>query len=57
MAETTFSKAGADVSEEIVFENPAHGFPQRVSYWLVPGGRLLARIEGTHDGVTRHRNT
>lgn len=36
-----------------MFENPAHDFPQRVSYRLAPGGRLLARIEGTHYGVTR----
>ncbi len=37
---------------EILFENPAHDFPQRVIYKL-NGDRLTARIEGTKDGKTR----
>ena len=30
----------------VVFENPAHDFPQRIIYWK-DGNDLLARIEGT----------
>jgi hypothetical protein len=37
---------------EVVFENPAHDFPQRVMYKL-NGDKLNARIEGTKDGKTR----
>lgn len=35
---------------EAVFENPAHGFPQRVLYRLAAPDRLAARIEGTLNG-------
>ena len=38
---------------EIVFENLAHDFPQRVMYRLLPGDRLAARIEGLRGGVLR----
>ena len=37
---------------EVVFENLAHDFPQRVMYKLT-GDKLNARIEGTKDGKTR----
>jgi hypothetical protein len=30
----------------VVFENPAHDFPQRILYWLDEAGALHARIEG-----------
>lgn len=33
----------------VVFENPAHDFPQRVIYWK-DGADLRARIEGTENG-------
>ena len=33
----------------VVFENPAHDFPQRILYWR-DGERLCARVEGTIDG-------
>jgi hypothetical protein len=33
----------------VVFENPAHDFPQRVIYWK-DGNDLCARIEGTMNG-------
>ena len=33
----------------VVFENPAHDFPQRVIYWK-DGNDLRARIEGTING-------
>ena len=35
---------------EVVFEDPAHDFPQRVIYRLVEPDRLHARIEGTLQG-------
>lgn len=38
--------------EKVVFENPVHDFPQRISYWL-EGGKLKARIEGTIKGQKR----
>jgi hypothetical protein len=31
---------------KVVFENPQHAFPQRITYWLDGQGRLCARIEG-----------
>lgn len=37
---------------EVVFENPAHDFPQRIRYKLTPAG-LHARIEGTDKGKER----
>jgi len=33
----------------VVFENPAHDFPQRIIYWK-DGNELRARIEGTMNG-------
>jgi len=38
--------------EEVVFENPAHDFPQRIIYRKVAGG-LHARIEGMDKGKPR----
>lgn len=38
---------------EVVFENLAHDFPQRVIYRRGEGGRLAARIEGLRDGTLR----
>jgi hypothetical protein len=38
---------------ELVFEDPAHDFPQRVIYRLVEPDRLHARIEGTLKGEDR----
>ena len=40
-------------THEIVFENPAHDFPQRVIYRLDDAGFLRARIEGEIDGKPR----
>jgi hypothetical protein len=37
---------------EVVFENPAHDFPQRVTYRL-DGDTLAGRIEGTQNGKPR----
>lgn len=38
---------------EAVFENPAHDFPQRVSYRREGADRLVARIEGMLKGQAR----
>ena len=38
-------------STRVVFENPAHDFPQRIIYWK-DGNDLRARIEGTQKGKT-----
>jgi len=35
--------------QRVVFENPAHDFPQRIIYWK-EGTDLRARIEGTLNG-------
>jgi hypothetical protein len=37
-------------SREVVFENPAHDFPQRIIYRLQADRSLSARIEGTRNG-------
>lgn len=37
----------------VVFENPAHDFPQRVIYRRRGADSLLARVEGTANGQTR----
>lgn len=34
---------------EVVFENPGHDFPQRISYRLEQDGRPQPAIEGVHD--------
>ena len=39
-------------AREVVFENPAHDFPQRVSYRL-DGETLVGRIEGMQNGKPR----
>lgn len=40
-------------AREIVFEDPAHDFPQRVIYRRNDDGSLTARIEGTMNGQAR----
>lgn len=42
-------------SRQMVFENPAHDFPQKVSYTLVSPDSLLAEISGTLNGVLQTR--
>lgn len=50
-AEATFAvKSIAD--GEVVFDNPAHDFPQRIIYRRTTGG-VTARIEGTMNGKAR----
>jgi len=38
---------------EVVFEDPAHDFPQRVGYRSTGPGQLLAWVEGTSGGRAR----
>jgi hypothetical protein len=42
-----FARSGDD---EVVFENPQHDFPQRITYQRKGKGLLLASIEGTEKG-------
>jgi hypothetical protein len=44
--------AGTATPNEVVFENPAHDFPQRVGYRR-DGDSLLGWIEGTSNGKSR----
>ena len=37
----------------VAFENPAHDFPQRISYRAVGRDSLIARVEGTMGGRSR----
>jgi hypothetical protein len=38
---------------EVVFENSAHDFPQRIMYRVAGTHRLVARIEGERAGQSR----
>jgi hypothetical protein len=38
---------------EVMFENPEHDYPQRISYVLKDDGTLLAAIDGTKNGKSR----
>ena len=51
-AEAAFRSTRASGSE-VVFENPAHDFPQRITYMRNADGSLLAAIEGTVNGQSR----
>jgi len=48
--EFKYTRQAGQKDTEAVFENPAHGFPQRVVYRLASPDRLAARIEGTLNG-------
>ena len=37
-------------AHRVVFENPAHDFPQRILYWRSGSGELHARVEGRVKG-------
>jgi len=45
--------ARAVADSMVVFENPAHDFPQRVGYRRIGTDSLLAWIEGSVQGTTR----
>jgi hypothetical protein len=54
-----FNQAGAEFAESaatdssVAFDNPAHDFPQRITYRRRGNDSLLARIEGTVRGAFR----
>jgi hypothetical protein len=50
--EATFTATSA-TARDVIFENPAHDFPQRIIYRLQPDGSIAARIEGTANGKAR----
>jgi hypothetical protein len=50
-ATTAFDLAEIDAGL-IVFENPEHDFPQRISYRLIDENHLIARAEAENDGET-----
>lgn len=50
--QASFRAASGD-ADGIVFENPTHDFPQRISYRRQADGSLLARIEGELRGQPR----
>jgi len=37
-------------SSQLIFENPKHDFPQKISYTLISNDTLLAEISGSIDG-------
>ena len=49
---TAFALA-AMAERQVAFENPEHDFPQRIIYTR-DDEHLVARIEGTEDGESRH---
>lgn len=51
-AEATFPAARVS-ADEVVFENLAHDFPQRIIYRKAADGGLAARIEGAMNGQAR----
>lgn len=48
-AEASFRLVGLEAGRQVVFENKAHDFPQRIVYFLEPDGSLRANIEGVND--------
>ncbi len=46
----TSSSAG-----QLVFENPAHDFPQKITYVRISGDSLVAEISGTVEGQMRRQ--
>ena len=49
---TSFTRIGAGTNE-VVFENKAHDFPQRVRYRNDGKDALFARVEGTQKGQAK----
>ena len=48
-------RSKSQTDSEVVFENPAHDFPQRIIYRR-SGSELVGRIEGTDKGKERAEN-
>jgi Domain of unknown function (DUF6265) len=52
-AKPTVFKLIKNSNDEVVFENPAHDFPQRIIYRRESADALFARIEGAEKGVNK----
>jgi hypothetical protein len=50
--EATFPLVRSSATE-LVFENPHHDFPQRISYRRLGDGIIAARVEGSKGGKSR----
>lgn len=50
---TTFSSSAPPAGDQVVFENPAHDFPQRVGYRRVSPDSVVAWIEGNTESGPR----
>lgn len=48
-------KLTSSSANQLVFENPAHDFPQKISYTLETEGSLMAEISGIVNGQQRAR--
>lgn len=48
-------KLSSSSGNTLVFENPQHDFPQKISYTLVNNESLLAEISGTVNGQQKAR--
>ena len=48
-------KLTASSANQLVFENPAHDFPQKITYTLETEDSLMAEISGTVKGQQRAR--
>ena len=46
-------KLKSSESDQLVFENPQHDFPQQVAYRLAGDDSLIAWIEGMHNGTKK----
>ena len=42
-------------TEELVFENPEHGFPQRIAYRMVSNVEMMVYIEGEMGGKSERK--
>lgn len=51
--DTTSFRLASQTRDEVVFANPGHDFPQRITYRLGSDGALAARVEGTLEGSLR----
>ena len=49
----SFRAGSSAPGSEVVFENPAHDFPQRIGYRRESSDRLLAWIDAADHGVAR----
>jgi hypothetical protein len=40
----------SSADQQLIFENPGHDFPQKISYTKITGDSLIAEISGMRDG-------